>query len=79
MVGRDRPLLGPLVVLGDPQGLVDHVGRVDARDRGRGGAGEVDQLADRPLDPAELAVGELELLGTCTGRARAAGASGRAS
>ena len=76
---RDRPLLGPLVVLGDPQGLVDHLGRVDARDGGRGGAREVDQLADRPLDPAELAVGELELLGTCTGRARAAGASGRAS
>ena len=61
--GRDRAFLGALVVLGDPERLVDDLADPDAgHGRGRRPR-EVDQLADRPLDPLQLARGQIELFG----------------
>ena len=62
-VGRDRPFLRPLIVLGDPQSLVDHVAQADAGGHLRGRPREVDQLADGPLDAGDLPVGQVELVG----------------
>ena len=62
-VGRDRALLGPLIVLGDPERLFDDLADPDAGHGRRGRPREVDQLADRPLDPLQLAGGQVELFG----------------
>ena len=62
-VGRDRPLLGAVIVLGDPERLFDDFAGPDPADLGRRRPREVDQLANGSLDPLQLPRGKVELLG----------------
>lgn len=60
---RDDPLaLLSLVVLGDAQSVADHVVEVTAGVGQIRRPAEVDQLPQRPLNPAELVVDELQFL-----------------
>ena len=78
-VGRDRSLLGALVVLGDSERFVDDLADPHPAHRLGRRPRKVDQLADRPLDPLQLPRGQVELFGGVGVRARAAGGSAPAS